>query len=129
MGDFSLFSMLNASNWLFQAGSVYCSSVFGVFLVSSCYKRGVFFCSQNICLLPRLTETIKTLTSRFYPHSTSVGVRKKILVFFKVEMAHSIGNNVCPRPLRKSRIKVFPIFPNRETIVSYKTNVEMYKDL
>lgn len=38
-----LFSTLNASNWLFQAGSVYCSSVFGVFLVPSCYERGAFF--------------------------------------------------------------------------------------
>ena len=125
----ALFSTLNASTWLFQAGSASCCSVFGVFLVSSCYKRGVFFLQPEHLSAVETYWDCQNSTIRFYPHSTCVRVRKKYW-FFKVEIAHSIGSNVCPRPLRKPGTKaVFPIFPSHEAIVSHKTYVEMYKDL
>lgn len=39
-------STLSASNCLFQDGSVYYSSVFGVFLVSSPHEKGIFLFLQ-----------------------------------------------------------------------------------
>lgn len=76
-------SMLNASNWLLQAGSVYySSSVFSVFLVSCCHERGVFFLQPEHLPAAQNYQDPQNSTIRFHPHSTSVGVRKKIVGFF-----------------------------------------------
>lgn len=71
--SFVLFSTLNANNGLFQAGSFYCSSVFGVFLVLSCNDR--------VSVLLSLTETAKTVSSDFIFTEHRKAVGKKILGF------------------------------------------------